>query len=209
MKKDELGDLTFHIVLYAELAEKLGQFTLEDILNSALQKQYHRRLSLENPHSTAEEAHAHWKLQKQKAKSVSKKEGLLADVPLNMSALLRSQKIQDRVGDVGFDWKDVHEVVHKLREEIDEFEYELKDRDTEGMLDELGDIFFTLVNVARHLDLDAEHALRQANNKFARRFRMLELQLEKRQEAIDSLSFDELLEVWEAVKKKEKSYKNK
>lgn len=202
--KDELADLAFHLVLYAEMAEKQGAFTLEDVLDCALDKQYHRRLSLTQSEAvaTAEEAHAHWKAQKRHARE---EESMLGEIPKNMPALVRSQKIQDRAGDVGFDWDNAREVLNKIKEEMSELEAELKDANPIRLLDELGDILFSIVNLARHLNLDSEQSLRHANTKFIRRFHGVETLLKQQEQSFESLDFNALLEVWEAVKRSEKN----
>lgn len=200
--KDELADLAFHLLLYAEIGEKQGDFTLEDILDAAIEKQQDRRLSLEKPVVSAEEAHVHWTSQKNKTRD--KSQGVLADIPENMSALVRSKKIQDRAADVSFDWDDAEQIFNKINEELNEFKVELKNQDQEAMLDELGDILFTVVNIGRHCNIDAEQALRYANNKFLRRFQLLEREVVAKGHLLESMDFKALLELWEDVKKSEK-----
>lgn len=197
--QDELADLIFHLILYAELAEKQGNFTLENILETAIEKQRHRRLSLKKSNASAEEAHAYWKSQKKKTQR--KTQSILDNIPKNMSALVRSKKIQDRAGDIGFDWDNVDEIIKKLNEEVDEFKVEYENRDHTAMMDELGDMLFTIVNIGRHLNIDAEQALRHANEKFMGRFLHMEQLLEKEGLNFESMSFKALLEVWDHVKK--------
>lgn len=188
------------MLLYAELATRKNYFTLDDVLLFALKKQQDRRPNFSGKFFSAEEVHKYWRTQKIKA---SNSNSLLSDIPGNMPALLHSKKIQDRVADVGFDWEGVDQVISKLDEEINEFKMECNNQNKLAMLDELGDIFFTLVNIARHLDIDAEQALRYANKKFIRRFQGVEEKLRELGQRFDSVNFLELLEVWEQVKLEE------
>lgn len=134
----------------------------------------------------------------------TKKPSLLDDLPSHLSAMEHCQEIQDRVEAVGFDWNSVDEILLKLNEELDEFKAEHKKGDVDGMLDELGDIFFTLVNIGRHCHLSAEEALRRSNEKFIRRFQAVEKRVEALGKSINSMSFNELLGVWSSVKQREK-----
>lgn len=203
--RDELADQLYHLLIYTQLADGAGWFSLDDIVDTAMKKQVERR-DLENlSHcETPEEAHAYWREQKRvRQLEANPEQGALDDVSRSLPAMIRSQKLQDRAGHVGFDWNNVNEVIGKLHEEIDELEAELGNLDQERMLDEYGDMLFTLVNVGRHLKINPEQALRHANNKFLRRFRGVERHLRQRKQAMDDLSFEELLEIWEEVKREE------
>ncbi len=200
----ELGDLLYQLMIYAQLAEGAGDFTFIDILDGAIKKQQQRRdLANLASFTTPEEVHQHWEEQKRlQKKYTDTKSSLLDDIPKQMPALIRSRKIQDRVGSVGFDWKNVRQVLTKLKEEVSELEEEISNGDYQATLDELGDVLFTCVNIGRHLGHDAEQALRQANNKFDRRFRYIEKVTAKRQQKIMDMNFAELLAIWEEAKKK-------
>ncbi|MCB1827867.1 MAG: nucleoside triphosphate pyrophosphohydrolase [Coxiellaceae bacterium] len=200
--KDELGDLVFHLALYAEIGERRGEFTLGEILDLAIEKQHQRRLSFDKPAATAEEAHAYWKSQKNKSRTRS--EGLLSNIPRNMPALVRSKLIQDGASDVNFDWDNLDDIFNKLNEELDEFKVEVEKDDREAMIDELGDVLFTLVNVGRHCGIDAEQALRHANRKFMRRFRSVEQVIGSQGQLLEKMDFKALLEVWNQVKLEDK-----
>ena len=198
----ELADQLYHLLIYSELGRRSGQFDLDKVIETAYAKQTARRdLEQPNKFATPEQAHADWREQKRRQKQqANPTAGILSEIPVSMPALVRSKKLQDRAGHVGFDWDNVHEVLEKLHEEVAELEHEVVSGDKERMLDELGDILFTAVNVGRHLGLDAEQALRHSNNKFRKRFEYIEKQLQKDERDIACMSFEELLEIWEQAK---------
>lgn len=197
----ELSDLLYHLLLYAEMGAQSGEFTWDDVVNKAIEKQERRRYPDQTGFS-AQEIHAHWNEQKRAEREAQKPgEGLLDDIPNNMPALIRSKKIQDKTEQVGFDWKNVSQILDKLKEEVAEFEVEVEKNDQAAMRDELGDILFTVVNIARHVDINPERALREANDKFVGRFQAVEQIVKSQNQAISDLSFDELLEIWERAKK--------
>jgi ATP diphosphatase len=128
--------------------------------------------------------------------------GILADVPAALPALTRAVKLQKRAGTVGFDWNDPHAVIAKIREELAEFESELDSGGTHDRLeDELGDILFAVANLARHVAVDPETALRRSNAKFVRRFRHIETELARRGRALKDASLDEMEALWDEAKR--------
>jgi len=197
---DELADFCYHLLIYAELADKHYGVDLDAIAARALQKQKARRSStLSDPDS----AHAYWKRQKLKEALASKK-SVLASIPKAMPALLRAQKLQDQAAAVGFDWDDVNEVKKKVREEWHELWQAQQAQDADAILDEMGDVFFSCVNLSRHLNISAEKALAQANEKFQRRFMLLEKNAHLNGVDLSRLSIDELEAMWQDVKASEK-----
>ena len=167
---EELGDLLLHIVLQAQIAEKAGEFKIEDVIAGINEKLIYR-----HPHvfgaaqvKNAEEVLHNWQELKQKEKDKKgNKDSLLASVPKNLPALNYSQEIQDRVAQVGFDWDDDRDVIEKLAEEVGEFQRAATEKEK---ADEFGDILFTLANIARRQGIKLETALREANRKFYNRF---------------------------------------
>ncbi len=196
---DELGDLMMQIVLHAQIATEAGEFELGDVLTSINAKLIHR-----HPHifgsakvKDAEEVALNWETLKQEERGADT--SILASVPKQMPALGYSQTIQRRVAQVGFDWEDINGVIDKLAEEVGEF----RQADTEkGRAWEFGDLLFTLVNIARRLGIDSEAALREANQRFSRRFSYMEEACRQRGVNIGDLSFDEQNTLWEEAKKK-------
>jgi len=196
---EELGDLMLQIVLHAQIATEAGEFELGDVLTGINAKLIHR-----HPHifgsskvKDAEEVAHNWEALKREERGADT--SILASVPKQMPALGYSQSIQRRVAQVGFDWEDIEGVIDKLTEEVDEF----KQADTkEQIAQEFGDLLFTLVNIARRLGVDSEAALREANQRFYRRFTYMEEACRQRGLNFAGLSFDEQNALWEEAKKK-------
>ena len=194
---EELGDMLYHLVMQTQMASEMADFKLTDVI-AGIEMKLKRR----HPHvwgdwevvDTAEVLH-NWEMIKQAEKD--KTASLLDNVPSALPALARSQKIQHRVGGIGFDWPDLAGVYTKLDEEIGE----LKEADTAvEQQAELGDILFVLVNIARWLDVDAESALREANLRFSRRFQILEALAAERNIDLTAIEFSTMDGLWEEAK---------
>ncbi len=192
----ELGDLLMQVVFHAQIAAEAGEFELSDVINNITTKLIHR-----HPHvfgskkiKDAEEVLLNWEVLKQEERGGT---SMLASVPKQMPALSYSQEIQRRVAQVGFDWADIDGVIEKLTEEIGE----LKRADSqERKAQEFGDLLFTLANIARRLGIDSEAALREANQRFYRRFSYMEEVCRQRGLNFGGLSFDEQNALWEEAK---------
>ncbi len=195
---DELGDLLMQVVLHTQIATEAGEFELGDVVNSITTKLIHR-----HPHifgskkvKNAEEVALNWEVLKQEERRGT---SILASAPKQMPALGYSQEIQRRVTQVGFDWEDIDGVIEKLTEEISE----LKRADSqERKAQEFGDLLFTLANIAHRLGIDLEAALREANQRFYRRFSYMEEVCRQRGVNLRELSFDEQNALWEEAKRK-------
>jgi ATP diphosphatase len=209
---DELGDLLLQVVFHARMAEEAGRFDFGDVVQAITAKMIRR-----HPHvfggTDARDAAAvkkRWDAIKAEEKAertssgdaASTAGGILADVPVALPALTRAVKLQKRAGKVGFDWNDPHTVLAKIREEIEEIEEELgvDTQDHERLADELGDILFAVANLARHLSLDPEAALRRSNAKFVRRFGHIETELNRAGRDPASASLDEMEALWTEAK---------
>jgi len=196
---DELGDLLLQVVLHTQIATEAGEFELGDVLSSINTKLIHR-----HPHifgskkvKDAEEVALNWEVLKQEERGADT--SILASVPKQMPALGYSQEIQHRVAQVGFDWADIDGVIEKLAEEISE----LRQADSQKRkAQEFGDLLFTLANVARRLGIDSEAALREANQRFYRRFTCMEEVCRQRGLNFGELSFADQNALWEEAKKK-------
>jgi len=195
---EELGDLLLQIMLHAQIAAEAGQFSIEDVIRGISSKLIHR-----HPHvfggqkvQDAGEVEQNWQALKREEREEG--ESLLAGVPDQMPALAYSQSIQRRVAGVGFDWEEVEEIIDKLVEEVAEIK---QAPDQQERAKEFGDLFFTLANVARRLDIDPEMALRSANQRFRRRFEYMEEACRNRVVSFGSLSFDEQNVLWEEAKR--------
>ncbi len=206
--KDELGDLLFQVVYHAQMAEEQGAFTFADVVSAIIDKMIRR-----HPHvfgeaeiATAEAQTAAWEEMKAKERVAKRLASVLDGVTLALPALTRAVKLQKRAARVGFDWGNVTPVFDKLREEIDELEFEVKNGKQRILVEEeFGDVLFVMANLARHLEFDPEQALRAANAKFERRFKAIETRLAERGIDPKSCTLAELDAEWNAVKAAEKA----
>ena len=197
---DELGDLLLQVVYHSRLAEEAGLFTYADVARSISDKMIRR-----HPHvfGDAELRHGAWEDGKEGERHTRSEIGALAGVPINLPALSRANKLSARAARVGFDWPDVTQAIDKIDEEIAEFRQELPTADRTRLTDELGDVLFTVANVARKLGLDPEACLRHANDKFKRRFEAMETRLEQSGTSLKETSLAEMEAVWQHVKRTE------
>ena len=201
---EELGDLLLQIVFHALIAEEEGRFRMDDILTSIIGK-----LKRRHPHvygdrevTDIKEVLKNWEDIKRKEKRSEKGKSVLDGLPGSLPALLKAKRIQEKVSRVGFDWNDVKGALEKVEEEWGEFKEALQAEDIAQIEDELGDLLFAVANVARFLERCPEDALRKTIDKFERRFRYIEHELEKRHCNLDEASLEEMDELWEEYKRK-------
>tara|TARA_R110002072_G_scaffold4663_2_gene32364 strand:+ start:28365 stop:29195 length:831 start_codon:yes stop_codon:yes gene_type:complete len=205
---DELGDLLFQVVFYARIAEEDGLFDLADVANAIVKKLLHR-----HPHIfpdgtlesfgqpsplTAEQVEKNWELIKNAEREAAQSSGevsVMDDVARAMPSLERAGKLQKRAASVGFDWPDISGALNKLAEETTEFVDAVQSGDTDMQQHELGDLLFTCVNLARHLNIDPGNALRSANQRFENRFRFVEQQAKTIHQSVADSS-PEQLDLW-------------
>ncbi|MCB1851145.1 MAG: nucleoside triphosphate pyrophosphohydrolase [Gammaproteobacteria bacterium] len=203
----ELGDLLFQVVFYAQLAKEIDAFDFDDVARGITEKMIRR-----HPHVFAEarvagvdeqsEAWERHKAEERRSHSGGGRQSQLDGVALGLPALVRAEKLQKRAAKVGFDWRSADGPLAKIREESAELEALLaQDPTPEKLSDELGDLLFSCVNLARHLGVDAESALRHANSKFERRFRALETAADDHGTSLSALSEARLDRLWEQVKR--------
>jgi ATP diphosphatase len=207
--KDELGDLLLQVVYHARLAEEAGAFALGDVVEAITAKMIRR-----HPHvfgdaaaRDAGAAKASWdeiKRQEKAARGKAEPEGALAGVPVALPGLTRAVKLQDKAGKVGFDWNDPRAVIAKLREEADEIEAALDGGTQDAREEEIGDLLFVAANLARHLKIDPEAALRRANTKFLRRFAYIEARLAERGKTPPQSDLAEMDALWDEAKARER-----
>jgi ATP diphosphatase len=210
--REELGDLLLQVVYHARMAEEAGAFTFDDVAVAICDKMVAR-----HPHvfGTAEVESAAaqtavWESHKAaerhaKAAGDGRRPGVLDDVPRGLPALTRAEKLQRRAARVGFDWAEVGAVLDKIAEEVAELRAELgTDGPPERLEDELGDLLFAGANLARHLGVDPEAALRRCNAKFERRFAHIEAALAKAGRSPTEASLDEMEALWQAAKRRER-----
>ncbi len=212
--KDELGDLLFQVVYHARMAEEAGAFSFADVVDAISDKMIRR-----HPHvfgaaeigSAAQQTQA-WESHKaaERAERAGQAEGengaagpvsLLDGVPRALPALVRAEKLQKRAARVGFDWNDPARVLDKIEEELGELRDAITRKESNQRIgEELGDILFGHVNVARHLGLDAETALRSCNEKFVRRFRHIEDRLAEQGRAAEDATLEDMESLWQEAK---------
>jgi ATP diphosphatase len=202
--RDELGDLLLQVVYHAQMAREAGHFDFEDVARSIAKKMVRR-----HPHVFGDETVTSAETQRQAWEQHKKAErdadsdvpkGALDGVALGLPALMRAAKLGKRAGGVGFDWPDVAGVRAKVDEELDEFDAACRGGDAAEMTDEIGDVLFSVANLARHSGIDAEESLRAANRKFALRFAEMEHRLSEQGRAWESLTPLEMETLWQVVK---------
>ena len=197
--EEELGDMFFHLLFQVQMAQEDEIFRLSDVLAGidAKLKRRHPHVWGDTAVSGSDEVVKNWDQIKQSEKGNAAPESILDNIPLALPALMRSQKIQKRAGKVGFEWPDIEGVYDKLDEEIGELKAAVSDAEKQ---DELGDVLFSVVNLARWHKVDAETALREANLKFNGRFRQVEQLAAERAIDLSELDIDALEALWQEAK---------
>ncbi len=197
---EELGDLLLQTVYHAQMAQEEGSFAFEDVIEAICRKMVRR-----HPHVFGDDEARSAKLAKgfweaMKAKEAKRQEtGTLADVPVGLPGLTRAVKLQSKAARVGFDWPHVDQVYDKIEEELGELQTAAEDH----RFEEFGDLLFVMANLARHMGIDPEAALRGANAKFERRFGYIEQQLEKAGKSPSQSNLAEMDALWDEAKTKE------
>ena len=195
--KEELGDLLLHVIFQVQLAEESNKFVLDDVVESINKKLINRHPHIFIDKSIKSWDSGNWEKAKQKDK---KRESVLDGVPNALPGLFKSRRIQEKASSVGFDWDDIDQVIKKVDEEIIELKESIKKK--KGISDELGDVLFSIVNLSRHLNLNPEESLNKSTEKFIKRFKRIEKDLENENKTISELSLDTLDKLWEKNKKK-------
>ncbi len=202
--KDELGDLLLQVVFHARMAEEKKLFDFANVVAAINDKMIRRHPHVFASGAEVESSEAQtvaWEEHKKKERAAKMVDGgsLLDDVPRALPALLRAVKLQKRAASVGFDWDNAAKVVEKIAEEAQEI-VEARDTAPEKLEEEVGDLLFAVANLARHLKVDPENALRTTNAKFMRRFKMIEDELARQGKTPDDASLDEMEAIWQAAK---------
>ena len=203
--RDELGDVLFQVVFYAQMASERALFNFDDVVDGIATKLLRR-----HPHVFAEagerqvseaQVKERWEQIKGEERQQKSQGGALDDVPRALPALSRSQKLQKRAARVGFDWSEPDAVRGKVDEELGELSDAISEGDSEAIASEVGDIFLAMVNLARHLDVDAESALRNANRRFEDRFRLMEKAAALEGSQLREESLEQLEQRWQNAKR--------
>ena len=196
--KEELGDILLHIVFYAKIGAEQNQFTLDEVINGVCEKLIHR-----HPHiygdvvvNDDEDVKRNW----EKLKMREGKQSILSGVPKALPATVKAMRLQEKAKQVGFEWENKDQVWAKVQEEQEELFAAIKAGNVNDMEDELGDVFFSLVNFARFLQLDAENALERTNKKFIDRFTKMEAAALTSGKALTEMTLEEMDAIWNTVK---------
>lgn len=196
--KKELGDVLLHIVFYARIGSETKHFDIADVANDICDKLINR-----HPHiygdvvvENEEEVKQNW----EKIKLKEGKKSVLEGVPKGLPALVKANRIQDKVAGVGFDWEKPEQVWEKVQEELEEFQDEVKQGNADAMESEFGDVLFSMVNYARFLNINPENALERTNKKFIERFQYLENKAKEQGKALKDMTLTEMDVFWEEAK---------
>ena len=200
--KEELGDLFFQIIFHSGMAEEKKLFNFEEVV-----KELNDKLIRRHPHvfdkkqeMSASESLEIWEKEKKKEREKKNLISLMDDIPKNLPSLTRAKKIQKRAKSVGFDWQNESDVIRKIDEEIDELKRAKVSQKKDDISEEIGDLFFTLVNLSRHYNLEPEDIIRKANLKFEKRFRKMEDEANKTKVNLEDLEINELETLWQKIK---------
>ena len=200
--KEELGDILLHVIFQAVLAEENGHFNINDSLDNVNEKLVRRHPHVFGDAKADKAFHAkqNWEAEKHKEKN---RKSRLDGVPKTLPALIRAQRLQQKASYAGFDWDKVEQVWDKIHEEILELKEAQSNNEKEHIAEEIGDVLFSVVNLARFLDIPAEDALRRTNKKFTDRFSQVEAELKKRGKMVEDSSLEEMDAIWNEAKQNE------
>ena len=201
--KEELGDVLLQVIFQAEIANERELFNFDEVVdslnNKLIRRHPHVFAGASKPLSAKEQTQA-WDAIKAQEKKPKDTRNTFADIPASLPPILKAKKIQKKASKQGFDWKESIDVIEKVEEELKELKHEIQQNNKENSQEELGDLLFSIVNLSRHLEIDASEAINQANQKFVKRFRLMEEEIAKDNQEIGNLTSDELEEFWVKIK---------
>jgi len=204
--REELGDVLLQVIFQAQIANELKLFNFDEIVDTLNKKLIRRHPHVfedaPKPLSAQEQTQA-WDAIKAQEKNPKDASNTFGDIPASLPPILKAKKIQKKASKKGFDWKESIDVIEKVEEELKELKLEIQQNNKENIQDELGDLLFSIINLSRHLEIDASEAINQANHKFVKRFRLMEEEISKDNQEIDNLTLDELEEFWIKIKSHE------
>ncbi len=199
--KKELGDVLLHLVFYAKIGSETKDFDIADVCNSICEKLIHRHPHIYGDVKVKDEAEVKRNWEQIKLKEGKGKTSVLEGVPKSLPALVKANRIQDKVAGVGFDWEQPEQVWEKVEEELQEFKDEVKTNDADKMESEFGDVLFSLVNYARFKNINPENALERTNKKFTKRFQYLEDKAKSLNKNLKDMTLAEMDVFWEEAKR--------
>ncbi len=200
--KEELGDMLLHVIFHAQIAEDLGTFTVENVISELAKKliRRHPHVFLEQETITSEQVNQRWNAIKKKEKKAITQTELMKSIPNAMPALIRAAKIQKKAAEVGLDFHTVEDALRKVQEELKELEIARKNGDSDDIMEEYGDVLFSIVNISRFLKINPEISLTNALEKFINRFEGIEKIANQRGFKLESMTLKELNLLWDEVK---------
>ena len=206
--KSELGDLLFQVVFYSQIANEEGEFNFDDVVEEITEKMVRRHPHVVNNEAfhNAEAQSNNWEAHKaeerrRRAALEQRSISILDDIPINLPALIRAEKLTNRAAGIGFDWPHTDQVIAKIDEELAEVKAEINAHASQKYIeDEIGDLLFTIANLARHFKIDPETALKKTNRKFIDRFHFIEQKLESANMSFEDAGLERMEELWQTAK---------
>ena len=199
--KNELGDILTHIIFYSRLFSEKNDFSISDVIHEQSVKLIRR-----HPHiygdvklKSESDVKRNWELIK--LKENNKKKSILDGVPKTLPSMLKSWRVQEKVGGAGFEWKNVSKSLNKIDEEFNELKFEIENNNVENIEEEFGDVLFSLINFSRYLNINPVNALEKTNQKFIKRFKKMETEIGRDNKKIEDLTISELEKYWNKIKK--------
>ena len=202
--REELGDLLLHIVFHSQIASEEGYFSIDDVVFGINNKLIRRHPHVFDKESikTAEEVMVRWhQIKEEENKGKEKPKSILDKVPKNLPSVMQAEKLQKKAAKAGFDWDNVNCIFEKIEEELRELKEACNNENKENIQEEIGDFFFSVINLARHLKVDSDEAVRMCNKKFRNRFAFIEENLAKENKSINDTSIEEMDLLWNKAKK--------
>lgn len=201
--KEELGDLLFQIVFHCQLAKERNEFDINDVIEKISRKMLNRHPHVFGKTKFKSKEHFRKYWDEEKKREGKKRESILEGVPKALPSLLRAHKLQKKAARVGFDWEKTEDVFEKMNEELKEFRRALKSKKQLEIEDELGDIFFMLVNISRFVGVNPEDALRKTISKFISRFRYIEMKAADKKRNLSDMTLEQIDALWDEAKERE------
>ncbi|MCF6148973.1 MAG: nucleoside triphosphate pyrophosphohydrolase [Candidatus Kuenenia sp.] len=200
--KEELADLFLQIVFHCQIATEKNEFDINDVMKLCLEKMTRRHPHVfgDSTAATSDEVVQQWEAIKKQEKGYEERKSVVDGLPKHLPALQKAQKVQKKVAKVGFDWKDINDVIAKVEEELEEVKAAISKKETKDMEEEIGDLLFSVVNLSRFLKFDTENILHKTIYKFVDRFKKIEKELAARGKDIEQCSIEELDSIWNMVK---------
>jgi MazG family protein len=206
--REELGDLLLQIIFHSQIAEESGDFTIEDVCAGITKKMIlrHPHVFSDKKFDTASDVLNNWDELKKAEREITKKEektkdSILDDVPLAFPALIEANKLTRKAAKVGFDWENAEQIFDKFDEEINELKDAVSKNENKNIEEEIGDLLFVVVNLARKLDVEPETALKKTNRKFRQRFKFIETELNGNGKSLEESNLEEMDALWNETKK--------